>query len=76
MAWAGWGAGPAGAGSAGGPGRIFLGLMAVFSVAVAVALWREGRLSPAAIALAAGFYFALRVAGAIGRGRGRDDDEP
>lgn len=72
--WAGWGAGPAGAGAAGGPGRIFLALMAVFSLAVAVALWREGRQASAAVALAAAFYFALRVAGALGRRRGSDDE--
>jgi hypothetical protein len=71
--WAGWGAGPAGAGAAGGPGRIFLGLMAAFSLAVAVALWREERAASAAVALAAGVYFALRVAGVIGRRRGGDE---
>jgi hypothetical protein len=50
--------------------------MAVFSVAVAVALWREGRESSAAVAAAAAFYFALRVAGAIGRRKGSDEDGP
>jgi hypothetical protein len=74
--WAGWGAGPAGAGAAGGPGRVFLGLMAVFSAAVAVALWREGRASSAAVAAAATVYFALRVAGAIGRRKEGEDDQP
>ncbi|GEJ57519.1 hypothetical protein AMYX_22600 [Anaeromyxobacter diazotrophicus] len=72
--WAGWGAGPSGAGAAGGPGRIFLGLMAVFSAAVAAALWREGRGAAAGVALLAAAYFGLRVAGVIGRRRGGDDD--
>ncbi len=71
--WAGWGAGPAGAGSAGGPGRIFLGLMALFSAGVAVALWREGRPSAAGVAALAAVYFAARVAGAIGGRRGDGD---
>ena len=74
--WAGWGAGPAGAGAAGGPSRVFLGVLAALSLAAAYALWRDGRASAAAIALAGGFYFALRVAGALGRRRGDDDDQP
>jgi hypothetical protein len=48
--------------------------MVVFSAAVAVALWREGRGSAAGVAAAAALYFALRVAGAIGRRKGSDDD--
>ncbi len=71
--WAGWGAGPAGAGAAGGPSRVFLGALTVLSLASAFALWRDGRPSSAAIALAGGFYFALRVAGVLGRRRGDDD---
>ena len=74
--WAGWGAGPAGAGAAGGPSRIFLGVLAVLSVAAAFGLWRDERQSSAAIALLGGFYFALRVVGLIGRRRGDDDVEP
>ena len=50
--------------------------MAAFSLAVAVALWREERVASAAVALAAAVYFALRVAGALGRRRGDHDDEP
>ena len=73
--WAGWGAGPAGAGAAGGPSRVFLGALAALSLAAAFALWRDGRLSGAAISLLGGCYFALRAAGALGRRRGDDDDE-
>jgi hypothetical protein len=74
--WAGWGAGPAGAGAAGGPSRVFLGALAALSLAAAFALWRDGRTPSAAIALLGALYFALRVAGVIGRRRGDDDDEP
>jgi hypothetical protein len=74
--WAGWGAGPAGAGATGGPSRIFLGALAALSVAAAFALWRDGRPSGAAVALAGACYFALRVAGVIGGRRGDDDVEP
>ncbi|WP_235969587.1 hypothetical protein [Anaeromyxobacter diazotrophicus] len=48
--------------------------MAVFSAAVAAALWREGRGAAAGVALLAAAYFGLRVAGVIGRRRGGDDD--
>jgi len=72
--WAGWGAGPAGAGAAGGPSRIFLGVLAALALGAAFALWRDGREAGAAIAFAGAVYFALRVAGALGRRDGRDDE--
>ncbi len=67
MAWAGWGAGPAGAGSTGGPSRLFLWLLAAGGVAVAAALWRDGRSSGALFSAAAAAYFALRASGVLGR---------
>jgi hypothetical protein len=66
--WAGWGAGPAGAGAAGGPGKIFLGLSLVFAAGVAIALAAQGRWVPAAIGAAAAVYFALRLFAGLGKG--------
>ena len=66
--WAGWGAGPAGAGSTGGRTRIFLGSVLAGCVAVAALLVREGRLAAAGVAAAAAVYFALRLFGGLGRG--------
>jgi hypothetical protein len=65
--WAGWGAGPAGAGSAGGPSRVFLVLALAACGASAVLLARDGRWPPAAIAAAAALYFALRAFAGLGR---------
>jgi hypothetical protein len=64
--WAGWGAGPAGAGSTGGPSRVFLALSLAGCVAVAALLAREGRLAPAGVAAAAAVYFALRLFAGLG----------
>jgi len=65
MAWAGWGAGPAGAGSAGGPSRGFLWAMAAGSAVVTVALALER--SPLALVTGAGAaYFVMRGAGRFG----------
>jgi hypothetical protein len=65
MAWAGWGAGPAGAGSAGGPSRAFLWAMVVGAGIVTVALAQER--SPFAFGgAAATAYFLLRATGRIG----------
>jgi hypothetical protein len=69
MAWAGWGAGPAGAGAAGGPGRVFLAVALVGSAVVAFILFRDGKRLEALVALAAAGYFALRFFGALGRRR-------
>ena len=65
--WAGWGAGPSGAGAAGGPSRIFLGAALVACAAVAGMLAAEGRLLPASVAGAAAVYFGLRVFAGLGR---------
>jgi hypothetical protein len=64
--WAGWGAGPAGAGSAGGPSRVFLLLALAGSLVVAAILARDHRLGAAAVAAGAAAYFALRLLGVIG----------
>ncbi len=61
MAWAGWGAGPAGAGAAGGPSRWFQGAALAGSVVVAGILASRGRWVVAAACLAAAGYFALRA---------------
>ncbi len=65
MAWAGWGAGPAGAGSAGGPGRGFLWAMVVGAGVVTAALAME-RSPLALLGGAATVYFALRATGRLG----------
>ncbi len=65
MAWAGWGAGPAGAGSAGGPSRLFLGGMTLVAVVVTVVLALD-REPVGFLAAAAAGYFALRFTGRLG----------
>jgi hypothetical protein len=67
--WAGWFAGPAGAGSAGGPSRPFLGAMFAGSGVVTAVLLFEGRLGPAAVAAGAMVYFGLRLFAGLGRKR-------
>ncbi len=69
MAWAGWGAGPSGAGSAGGPGKLFLGGALAFSLLVAGVLGSQGRWGPAAVAGLGVVYFALRLFAGVGRQR-------
>jgi hypothetical protein len=69
--WAGWGAGPAGAGATGGPSRFFLVLLLVASVVVAGLLFRDGRWVEGGAASAGALYFGLRAAGRLGR-RGGD----
>jgi hypothetical protein len=66
--WAGWGAGPAGAGAA-GPSKVFLGIALAAAAAAAVALFRDGKVVEGGIAAAAGVYFALRLFAGLGRGR-------
>lgn len=68
MAWAGWGAGPAGAGSAGPPGRVFLAVAMAGSALVALVLARDGKWPEAALAAAGAAYFGLRTFGVLGRG--------
>ncbi len=67
--WAGWGAGPAGAGAVGGPTRIFLAVALLGSLLVAAVLFRDGKRGEALIALGAAVYFALRLFGGLGRRR-------
>ena len=71
MAWAGGGAGPAGAGSAGGPSRWFLVVLLLLSVVVAGVLVRDGHWLEGGVAAAGAVYFGLRVSGRLG-GRGGD----
>jgi hypothetical protein len=65
--WAGWGAGPAGAGSTGGPTRTFLVIALVGTLVVVGVLAWERRWSSAVLALAAAGYFGLRLFGGLGR---------
>ena len=71
--WAGWGAGPSGAGAVGGPSRVFLGLACAGCAAVALVLYRDGKLTEAGVASAAAIYFAARFLGLVGRRRNRDE---
>jgi hypothetical protein len=66
-AWAGWGAGPAGAGSAGGPSRWFLAAALVGSGLVAAVLFGDRRWVEGAVAAGAAVYFGLRAWGVLGR---------
>jgi hypothetical protein len=68
--WAGWGAGPAGAGSSGGPSRAFLGVLLVLSVVAAGLLLRERHWLEGGVAAAGAAYFALRATGRLGGRRG------
>ena len=70
--WAGWGAGPAGAGAAGGPSRWFLLLLLVGSALVAGVLLRDRHWVEGGVAAAGALYFGLRASGKLGgRGGGR-----
>jgi hypothetical protein len=69
--WAGWGAGPAGAGSV-GPTWLFLAVALVACAVVAFILKRDGNGTGAVVALGATVYFALRLGRVLGRRR-RDD---
>ena len=66
--WSGWGAGPAGAGSTGGPSRVFLGLLLVGCAVAAAALARQGNAVGALVSAAAAVYFALRLFAGLGKG--------
>lgn len=70
--WAGWGAGPAGAGSAGGPGRVFLAIAMGGCLLVAWILYQDAKGTASLVALAAAIYFGLRAFGGLGRKK----DEP
>ncbi|HEX9242504.1 MAG TPA: hypothetical protein VF875_08695, partial [Anaeromyxobacter sp.] len=64
--WAGWGAGPAGAGAA-GPSRAFLVVAFAGSLLVTGFLVRDGKLVEAGVGAAATLYFALRAFAGLGR---------
>jgi hypothetical protein len=66
--WAGWGAGPSGAGAA-GPSRVFQGLALLGCLVVAAALAHDRRWLQALAAAAAAVYFALRLFGRLGQRR-------
>ncbi len=65
--WSGWGAGPAGAGSVGGPTRVFLAIALAGCAIVAGVLAVERRFAAAAAAALAAVYFALRLFAGLGR---------
>jgi hypothetical protein len=65
MAWAGWGAGPAGAGSAGGPSRLFL-LVACLGAGVVTLILALDRSPAALLSGGAAVYFGLRLGGRLG----------
>jgi hypothetical protein len=64
--WAGWGAGPSGAGASGGPSRVFLLAALAGSALVAAVLARDGRTFEALVAALAAVYFGLRATGRLG----------
>ncbi len=66
--WAGWGAGPAGAGAA-GTSRVFLALALVGSIVVSAILVRDHRPGAALVAAAGALYFALRLFAGLGQRR-------
>ena len=69
MAWAGWGAGPAGAGATGGPSKAFLALALVGAIAVAVISAVRREVAAAVVAGLAAIYFALRLFAGLGSRR-------
>ena len=72
MAWRGWGAGPAGAGSQ-GPSKAFLVIALVVSGIFSLKLASDGNGWEAGAAGGAAVYFAMRLFGALGPRRGSDD---
>ncbi|BDG03306.1 hypothetical protein [Anaeromyxobacter oryzae] len=66
--WAGWGAGPAGAGATGGPSRVFLVIALLGAIVVTVISAVRRELPAAAVAGLAAIYFALRLFAGLGRG--------
>jgi len=67
MAWAGWGAGPAGAGAAGGPSRWFLGASLALAAVVTVILAVRQSWAAAAVGALAAAYFVARLFFGLGR---------
>jgi hypothetical protein len=74
MAWAGWGAGPAGAGAAGGPSRWFLLAALIACAVMTVILALRHSWLPDAVAALATLYYASRLF--LGLGQRRGPDEP
>lgn len=64
--WAGWGAGPAGAGSAGGPSRAFILAALAGAIAVTAVLAKDRRYGEALATALAAVYFGLRAFGVFG----------
>ncbi len=64
--WKGWGAGPAGAGSTGGPSRAFLVAVLAGCLVAAGVMVRDGHLAGAAVVALGAVYFVLRVLGVLG----------
>jgi hypothetical protein len=67
MAWAGWGAGPAGAGASGGPSRWFLAASMVGAAIVTGILAVQHRWAFAAVGAVATVYFVARLFFGLGR---------
>jgi hypothetical protein len=65
--WAGWGAGPAGAGATGGPSRVFLVCAFAGCATVTGFLARDARWLEAALTAVCTAYFALRSFAGLGR---------
>ncbi len=65
--WSGWGAGPAGAGSTGGPTRPFLAVALLGCIFVTVMLVRDHRFGAAVVSALAAIYFGLRLFAGLGR---------
>jgi hypothetical protein len=64
--WAGWGAGPSGAGAAGGPSRAFLAAALGGSTVVAIGLAADRAFVQAGAVALAAVYFGLRLLGKLG----------
>ena len=69
MAWAGWGAGPSGAGAVGGPSRIFLALALLAALVVTGIAAVQARWSLVVVGAVASVYFAARLFLGLGRRR-------
>ncbi len=67
MPWAGWGAGPAGAGAAGGPSRWFLAVAMVGCAVVTVILAMRHNWVGAAVGALVSVYFVARVFFGLGQ---------